>query len=80
MSVIEDVVARYVDLKPADQQNLKGRCPFCSADESLFYVSPAKGVYTCFDCQESGDQISFLMWIAEVDYLTAVQMLEGRPS
>jgi DNA primase len=77
MPVIQDVVARYTDLVPADRQHLRGRCPLCNAEDPELYVSPAKGVFHCFACQQSGDAIGFLMQIAGVDYPTALQLLDG---
>jgi DNA primase len=79
MRTLEEVARPYVDLEPGGAGQLRGRCPFCAAEE-LFFVSPVKGVFSCFGCQECGDTIGFLMRAADVDYPTAVRMLEGWPS
>ncbi|MFC1428539.1 CHC2 zinc finger domain-containing protein [Streptacidiphilus sp. N1-12] len=65
----------YVALEPGGGGQLKGLCPFCSADE--FYISPAKAVFSCFGCKQCGDTIGFLMLAADVDYATAQRMLDS---
>ncbi|MDU1772604.1 MAG: CHC2 zinc finger domain-containing protein, partial [Dialister micraerophilus] len=54
---IEQVIGAYVPLKK------KGRsfwacCPFHQEKTPSFSVSPDKGFYHCFGCNESGDIVS----------------------
>ena len=60
---IDDVVSGYVTLRNAGGGSLKGLCPFHDEKSPSFHVTPARGFYHCFGCQEGGDVITFLMKI-----------------
>ncbi len=72
---ITDVVGRYVTLKRGGSQNFKGLCPFHNEKTPSFNVSEKNQFYHCFGCGESGDVISFIEKIENVDFLTAVARL-----
>jgi DNA primase catalytic core len=57
---IEEVVNDFVALKKRGI-NYIGLCPFHNEKTPSFTVSPAKGIYKCFGCGESGDAITFVM-------------------
>ncbi|MCZ7414096.1 DNA primase [Streptomyces sp. WMMC897] len=70
---IDSVVSEYLQLRPAGGGNLKGLCPFHDEKSPSFHVSPAKGLFHCFGCQEGGDTLAFLM---KVDHLTFSESVE----
>jgi DNA primase len=74
---IADLVGEYVVLRSIGSY-LKGCCPFHSEKTASFTVSPAKGIYYCFGCQESGDVISFLAKIENCSQIEAVNELVER--
>ena len=76
-SDIVEVIEDFVPLKKAGQ-NFKGLCPFHNEKTPSFTVSPAKQIYHCFGCQESGGVISFLMRHEHHSYPEAVKVLAGR--
>ena len=71
---IVDVIGRYVTLKRAGNSH-KGLCPFHNEKTPSFIVSESKQVFKCFGCGESGDVISFMMKIENLDFQTAVSKL-----
>lgn len=74
---IADLVGEYVSLRSIGTY-LKGCCPFHSEKTASFTVSPAKGIYYCFGCQESGDVISFLAKIENCSQIEAANELVER--
>lgn len=75
---IDDVIGEQVTLKPAGGGSLKGLCPFHEERSPSFHVTPAKGFYHCFGCQEGGDVIDFVMKTDMVTFAEAVEKLAGR--
>ena len=75
---IDDIVRDYVALKPAGGGSLKGLCPFHDERSPSFHVTPSKGMFYCFGCQEGGDVISFLTKIDHLSFAEAVEKLAGR--
>ncbi|QXM05714.1 DNA primase [Crassaminicella indica] len=71
---IIDVVSKYVQLKKAGQ-NYKGLCPFHNEKTPSFIVSAEKQFYHCFGCGESGDVISFIMKLENLDFIDALRLL-----
>ncbi|QZY56567.1 DNA primase [Crassaminicella profunda] len=71
---IVDVVSKYVHLKKAGQ-NYKGLCPFHHEKTPSFIVSDEKQFYHCFGCGESGDVISFMMKLENLDFIDALRLL-----
>ncbi|HSA54015.1 MAG TPA: CHC2 zinc finger domain-containing protein, partial [Yinghuangia sp.] len=70
---IEDVVGEHLQLRNAGGGNLKGLCPFHDEKSPSFNVSPAKGFYHCFGCQEGGDVLDF---VQKVEHLTFSETVE----
>ena len=60
---IDDIVGSYVTLKNAGGGSLKGLCPFHDEKSPSFNVTPARGFFYCFGCQEGGDVIDFIQKI-----------------
>jgi DNA primase len=75
---IVDVVGSVVQLRGAGGGNLKGLCPFHDEKSPSFQVSPAKGFYHCFGCQEGGDVIDFVQKIDHRTFAEAVEQLAGQ--
>lgn len=71
---IEDIVSRYVRLKPSGK-NLFGLCPFHKEDTPSFSVNPELDIYKCFGCGEGGDIFSFLQKIENVEFNEALEQL-----
>lgn len=76
-SDIVEVIENHVPLKKAGQ-NYKGLCPFHNEKTPSFTVSPAKQIFHCFGCQESGSVISFLMKHEHLSYPESVKSLAKR--
>jgi DNA primase len=77
-SPIEDVVRDHVNLRPAGGGSLKGLCPFHDEKTPSFHVTPSRGFYHCFGCQEGGDVITFVQKVEGVGFTEAVERLAGR--
>ena len=74
---IVDVISSYVHLKRAGR-NMQGLCPFHNEDTPSFSVSPEKNMFHCFGCKASGDVITFIMRIENIEYLEAIRLLAQR--
>lgn len=57
---IDEVVSDHVTLRSAGSGSLKGLCPFHDEKSPSFHVTPARGFFHCFGCQEGGDVITFV--------------------
>src|SRR3954462_16044889 len=75
---IVDVISEHVTLKSAGGGNLKGLCPFHDEKSPSFNVTPARGYYHCFSCQEGGDVFTFVQKIEGVGFTEAVERLASR--
>lgn len=53
-------------------------CPFHSEDTPSFHVVPARGMFKCFGCGESGDVFSFVMKARGLDFREALELLAER--
>lgn len=53
-------------------------CPFHSEKTPSFSINNEDGFYHCFGCNESGDVISFVQKMENVDFLDAVEILAQR--
>lgn len=71
---IEEVVAEYVQLKPAGADSLKGLSPFKDEKTPSFHVRPNHGYFHCFSTGKGGDVFTFLM---EVEHLTFPEAVEA---
>ncbi|MFD4830428.1 DNA primase [Streptomyces uncialis] len=74
---IDAVVSEYLQLRGAGGGNLKGLCPFHDEKSPSFQVSPSKGLFHCFGCQEGGDTITFVMKVDHLSFSEAVERLAG---
>ncbi len=75
---IDDVVSAYVTLRNAGGGSMKGLCPFHDEKSPSFHVTPSRGFYHCFGCQEGGDVITFLMKIDGLSFTDAVERLADK--
>jgi DNA primase len=75
---IDEVIGDYVQLKNAGGGQKKGLCPFHDEKSPSFHVTPAKGYFHCFGCQEGGDAISFLMKMDHLSFTETVERLADR--
>jgi DNA primase len=74
---VAEVVGSYIQLKQAGR-NLKAPCPFHHEKTASFMVSPDKGIWHCFGCNEGGDVFKFVMKYEGVDFRGALEMLAAR--
>jgi DNA primase len=77
---IDDIVGSYVTLKNAGGGSLKGLCPFHDEKSPSFNVTPARGFFYCFGCQEGGDVIDFIQKIDQITFSEAVETLAAKVS
>lgn len=77
-SRIDEVVGSYVTLRNAGGGSLTGLCPFHDEKTPSFRVTPSRGFYHCFGCDEGGDVISFVQKINNVTFVEAVEWLADR--
>ncbi|MFH8218595.1 DNA primase [Streptomyces sp. NPDC018057] len=75
---IDAVVSEYLQLRSAGGGNLKGLCPFHDEKSPSFQVSPSKGLFHCFGCQEGGDTITFVMKVDHLTFSEAVERLAAQ--
>ncbi len=69
---IESVISPYVELKRRGK-NLVGLCPFHNEKTGSFTVFPETESFYCFGCGASGDIITFIRKIENLDYVEAVK-------
>jgi DNA primase len=72
---IDEVVSSYVTLRNAGGGSMKGLCPFHDEKSPSFHVTPSRGFFHCFGCQEGGDVITFLMKIDGLSFGESVERL-----
>ncbi|MFI2235173.1 DNA primase [Streptomyces chrestomyceticus] len=75
---IDAVVSEYLQLRSAGGGNLKGLCPFHDEKSPSFHVSPAKGLYHCFGCQEGGDVVDFIMKLDHLSFAETIERLASQ--
>ncbi|MFI1352726.1 DNA primase [Streptomyces sp. NPDC020898] len=75
---IDAVVSEYLQLRNAGGGNLKGLCPFHDEKSPSFQVSPSKGLFHCFGCQEGGDTIAFVMKVDHLSFSEVVERLAAQ--
>jgi DNA primase len=71
---IVGIIGEYVPLKRTGA-DFRGPCPFHQGTRRNFSVSPAKRMYHCFVCNESGDVFKFLTKRLGVEWPEAVRMV-----
>lgn len=74
---VEDIIAERVTLRRSGS-GLTGLCPFHDEGSPSFSVSPAKGMYHCFGCNESGDVITFIQKMESLTFVEAVERLADK--
>ena len=72
-----EIIGEHTDIKRSGR-NWMARCPMHGERTPSLSVSPEKGVYYCFGCQRSGDAITFLQEMDNLDFVGAVESLAGR--
>ncbi|MEU1625198.1 DNA primase [Streptomyces sp. NPDC020096] len=75
---IDAVVSEYLQLRPAGGGNLKGLCPFHDEKSPSFQVSPSKGLFYCFGCEEGGDTLDFVMKLDHLSFSETVERLAAQ--
>ncbi len=76
---VEDIVGEFVTLKKRGV-NLIGLCPFHNEKTPSFTVSPAKNIYKCFGCGESGGPVNFVMDHENLTYPEALRYVAEKYS
>jgi DNA primase len=71
------LIAEHVALKRVGRR-FQGLCPFHTEKTASFSVNPELGVFHCFGCQKSGDAITFVREVEQLDFVGAVERLAGR--
>ena len=74
---IVDVVGTRTQLRKSGARYV-GLCPFHEERTPSFSVSPEKGTYYCFGCQQGGDAITFVQETEGVDFVGAIEWLADR--
>jgi len=76
---IEQVIGRYVELRPSGRRAV-GCCPFHGDHSPSLVVYPDNGSWFCFACDVGGDVFAFLKRIENVSFDEAVQRLDPGSS
>lgn len=71
---VEQVIARYVELRPSGKR-LVGRCPFHNDTTPSLVVYPHNQTWYCFGCDVGGDVFEFVKRIENVSFVEALQWL-----
>ncbi len=71
------VLSRYITLTPSGK-NYKGRCPFHKDDTPSLVVSPERGLWHCFGCNEGGDLFAFVMKIERLTFPETLERLAAE--
>ena len=74
---IVELISQYVPLKKRGS-NYFGLCPFHTEKTPSFSVNPKGNFFHCFGCGASGDAITFIMKIENMDFTDAVKELARR--
>ena len=71
------LIGEHTEIKRSGRQWM-ARCPMHGEKTPSLSVSPEKGVYYCFGCQRSGDAITFVQEMDNLDFAGAVESLASR--
>jgi DNA primase len=77
-NLIEQVIGRYVELRPSGRR-LVGRCPFHEDRSPSLVVYPSNSSWYCFACDVGGDVFEFIKRIENISFAEALRRL-GSPS
>jgi DNA primase len=73
---IEDLIGRYVPLRPSGQR-LVARCPFHEDHTPSFVVYPKTQSFYCFGCRAHGDVFAFLMRYERLSFREALEVVRS---
>lgn len=73
-----EVLAEYVQLKPAGANRYKVLCPFHREKTPSLMVSKDRQAWHCFGCGKGGDIFSFVQEIENADFPEALRMLAKK--
>ena len=71
---IVDIASKYITLRKRGN-SFWACCPFHNEKTPSFSIRQDGQFFKCFGCGESGDVITLIMKLENVDFLTAVEML-----
>lgn len=74
---VAELVGEYVALHRAGAY-LKARCPFHDEKTPSFMVSPDRGTWHCFGCNEGGDIFSFIQKIEGLGFPETLELLARK--
>ena len=74
---IVQIISEHVKLKRVGT-SYRGPCPFHQGTGPNFAVVPAKGLYHCFVCNESGDVFTYLQKRLGMDFPDAIRYVAHR--
>lgn len=74
---VEDLLAEYIQLKKAGN-SYKAICPFHTEKSPSLMVSPEKGIWHCFGCNEGGDIFGFVMRMEGLEFPEALRLLAKK--
>ena len=74
---IVQIIGEHVALRKTGS-DYRGPCPFHQGTKRNFSVSPKKGIYYCFVCNEGGDVFSFVQKRLGMDWPSAVRMVAEK--
>jgi DNA primase len=77
-SAVDEVIGEYLQLRNAGGGSLKGLCPFHDEKTPSFNVTPSRGLWYCFSCNEGGDVIKFVQRIDSLSFAEAMERLAAR--
>lgn len=73
---IEQIIGRYVELRPSGRR-LVSRCPFHEERSPSLVVYPHNQSWYCFGCDVGGDVFKFIQLIEHVSFAEAMQRLKA---
>jgi DNA primase len=76
-SDIVRIISDYVPLKKKGK-NYWGCCPFHHEKTPSFSVTPDKGFFYCFGCQNGGNVFNFLMRVENISFIDSVKLLAQK--
>lgn len=76
---IEDLIGRFVPLRPSGQR-LVARCPFHEDHTPSFVVYPRTQSFYCFGCRAHGDVFAFLMRYERLSFREALEVIRKLSS
>jgi len=75
---IVDVIGSYITLNRKGSKNYFGLCPFHNEKTPSFSVNESEQYFHCFGCHESGNVITFVMKMENMNFIEAMQYLADR--